>query len=376
MEECGKSRKDGLERLRTVFFPSDGDAWPEWHFLEWVGPLKSHPRMRRWEGNPIFSSLDVPYESSLAFNAGVAKFRSKYYMVFRNDVRHPNDPCVLSHFGTGFAVSKDGIKWEVFEKEIRFHWKGGLLTGVIDARLTELDGKLFLSFCFNSIHGERPGYAVWSGGVDFEVKYLGIPAQRNMILCSGRVRGRYWRLERPVTRRNVYDIWVSYSEDLEHWGDAELLLGVEDVPFANVKIGGGPPPILTPHGYILLFHAVDDDDERLMVYKDGSKWKSRYTVGAALLDSKDPGNVTAITREPILVPEAEYETGNTEVFWRENVVFPCGALLEESGDLRIYYGAGDYSVCMARMSVADILSAMTPYRRIAETATISELDLL
>lgn len=58
-----------------------------------------------------------------------------------------------------------------------------------------------------------------------------------MILCGDRIDGKYWRLERPVTHRNTYDIWASYSTDLIHWGEAELLLGVEDVPLATFKIG-------------------------------------------------------------------------------------------------------------------------------------------
>lgn len=340
-----------------------------------VGPLKSHPRLRRWPGNPMLTCEDVPYESSMAFNAGVAELKGKYYMAFRNDVREPDSPWTLRSYGTGFAESNDGIKWKIFDEEIRFHYRGTLLTGINDARLTELGEELYLSFCFNTIHGERPGYAVWSGGIDFEVMHLGLPAQRNMILCPGKAGGRYWRLERPATRRSLSDIWISYSTDLRYWGDPELLLGVEDVPFANVKIGGGPPPLLIPEGYVLFFHAVDNDDDRMITYPDGINWKSRYTAGAVLLDGNNPGKVTAITREPLLTPETSYETGNMDVFWRENVVFPCGALLEESGDIRLYYGAGDYSVCMAMISTKDLLEAMTPYERMAETATVSGLDL-
>ena len=41
--------------------------------------------IKRYEDNPVLSPEDVPYECSLAFNAGVTKFKGKYVMVFRCD---------------------------------------------------------------------------------------------------------------------------------------------------------------------------------------------------------------------------------------------------------------------------------------------------
>ena len=45
--------------------------------------LKSSPVIKR-EARPILTKDDIPYEASLIFNAGVAKFAGKYVMVFRN----------------------------------------------------------------------------------------------------------------------------------------------------------------------------------------------------------------------------------------------------------------------------------------------------
>ena len=340
-----------------------------------VGPLKSSPVVRRCEANPLLTARDVPFPCNLAFNAGVAKFHGRYYMAFRYDTFRENDRrkgLILS--GSGLAESTDGLHWKAHEKPITFHWKDGELGWVNDARLTVLEDKLYLSFCCNSMHGERPGFAEWKGGDDFEVVCLGIPAQRNMVLCPYKINGQYWRLERPVTRRSVYDIWASYSPDLIHWGEAELLLGVEDVPFATFKIGAAAPPLETKKGYLLFFHAVDNDPAREIVYPGGATWCSRYTCGAVLLDLSDPFKVLAMTREPLLVPEMDYETGNMDLFWRENVIFPCGAVLEND-TVRLYYGAGDYSTCMAGIALSDLWKVMTPYSRKTRTATVSPSDL-
>ena len=40
-----------------------------------IDDLTSSPIMRRYSGNPILTARDLPYEGSLVFNAGVAKFR-------------------------------------------------------------------------------------------------------------------------------------------------------------------------------------------------------------------------------------------------------------------------------------------------------------
>ena len=72
---------------------------------------------------------------------------------------------------------------------------------------------------------------------------------------------------------------------------------------------------------------MDNDPAREIVYPDGSPWCSRYTCGAVLLDREDPFRVIARTSKPLLVPEKDYETGNAALFWRENVIFPCGAIL-------------------------------------------------
>ena len=345
-----------------------------------VGPLASPPIVRRCNENPLLTAKDIPFPCDLAFNAGVAKYHGRYYMAFRYDKFREGDRNKgLINSGSGLAESEDGIHWKAHDRPIAFHWQGKELGWVNDARLSVLEDKLYLSFCFNSLHGERPGCAVWQGGDEFDVVFLGIPAQRNMVLCPYKINGKYWRMERPVilpvTSAEQYSIWSSYSTDLIRWGEAELLLGVEDVPFATVKIGAAAPPIETERGFLLFFHAVDNDPAREIVYPDGAKWYSRYTCGAVLLDKDNPSCVVAMTQKPLLVPEMGYETGNRELFWRENVVFPCGAVLEGGNTVRLYYGAGDYSTCMAEIRLDELWNDMTPYSRKSREAivTLSEM---
>ncbi|MCF7837833.1 MAG: glycosidase [Candidatus Marinimicrobia bacterium] len=340
-----------------------------------IGPLGGLAAIRRHPGNPIFSAADVPYPSTLAMNAGVTKYRGRYVMAFRNDVCRPDDFQRLVGTGTGMAFSEDGVHFTAAPEPMKFHYKGTVLERCNDTRLTVIDDTLYLSFCFNGFHSERPGIAIYRDACNCEVISLGVPAQRNLILAPDRINGRYWRLERPYPRcrKTIGDIWISYSQDLRYWGDAELLLAVEDVPFANLKIGGAAPPLKTERGFLMTFHAVDNDPDRVTRYPTVQReWTSRYTLGAALLDLNDPQQVIGITPTPLMVPQETYETGDPAKFFREDVIFPVGLVREDHGLLRIYYGAGDLWQCLAEIEEDTLLEAIQPCRRQARFANLTK----
>ena len=72
-----------------------------------------------------------------------------------------------------------------------------------------------------------------------------------------------------------------------------------------------------------------------------------------------------------MVAEKDYETGSGGYeIWVRDTLFPCGAVLEEDGRLRIYYGAGDSCVCLAETTLSELWSVMTPASRLADTATV------
>lgn len=74
-----------------------------------------------------------------------------------------------------------------------------------------------------------------------------------------------------------------------------------------------------------------------------------YSLGAALLDFKDPRKVLARQAEPILKPELDWEI-NGHV---PRVVFSCGQA--DLGDrLLVYYGAADTVIGVAELQKKDI----------------------
>jgi len=320
-----------------------------------IGDLKSCSAIERYSGNPILTSEDVPYNSALVFNAGVVKYQGKYVMVFRNDFGSVKEQR-LDGTNLGSAFSEDGINWNVQPKPC-FELSDNDIKWVNDPRLTVIDGRCYITFAIIGRHGIRGGIAVTDDFENFEILHTSLPDNRNLVLFPEKINDLYVRFDRPFANylresQDSFDIWLSYSPDLTYWGNSTLLLSANDVPFSNNKIGPGPPPVKTKQGWLTIFHSVD-----INIYrgKNGweDKWDMRYSAGIMLLDLENPGKVLSVSREPLLVPEAYYEV---EGGFRNNVIFPCGNVLEENGEIKIYYGAADAFVCLATAHIDDLIN--------------------
>ena len=50
------------------------------------GELHTSKIIRRYENNPILTAENVPYPATFVFNAGVARYKGKYFIAPRVDV--------------------------------------------------------------------------------------------------------------------------------------------------------------------------------------------------------------------------------------------------------------------------------------------------
>ena len=309
----------------------------------------------RCSKNPILSAERIPYPATLIFNAGVAKYQGKYVMVFRNDYGgHPGS----GHFeGTniGVAFSSDGVNWEP-KPQPWIEWKTDEISRAYDPRISVINDRCYLCFAVDTRHGIRGGIAVTDDFDRWEVLSLSAPDNRNMVLFPEKVGEKFLRLERPfpVYGRGGpenFDLWFSDSPDCAYWGNTQLVLGSEQVCWANSKIGPGAPPIKTRAGWLTAFHAVTaDKTKELPAWHKG--WHKTYTVGIALLDLECPWKVIGMSREPLMVPTADYELEG----FRGHVLFPGGMILEADGEVKIYYGAADTVECLATAHVDDLIA--------------------
>ena len=313
--------------------------------------------IKRCAVNPILDGgkVSVRYPAVQTYNAGITRYNGKYVMIFRNDYGISKEKFSWADLRIclGLATSDDGIRWEVDPKPVL----GGLLTEeiryVYDPRLTVIDGKCYVCFAMGTRHGVCGGIAVTEDFSKFDVLSTTTPDNRNMVLFPEKIGGKFMRLERPFPMYSrggdKFDLWSSCSPDCRYWGDSALVLGAESVPYCNCKIGPGTPPVRTPYGWLCAIHAVEKTEELLPTWK--KPWNSIYYAGLMLLDLEDPRKVLAVSQQPLLVPETEYETGGM----RGSVIFPGGMILEDSGEVKIYYGAADTVECLAAADLGDLL---------------------
>ena len=173
------------------------------------------------------------------------------------------------------------------------------------------------------------------------------PEDKNAALLPHRIDGRWVLFHRPKTEYTGArgEIYLSRSADLVSWSTAEQVMQPRPGPWwDSLRIGIGPPPLLTEHGWLLVYHGVRDTVAGQV-----------YRVGLALLDRDEPTHVLHRLPAWILGPHEPYErTGDVP-----NVVFPCGLVHDAaSGDIRLYYGASDSSICLATAQLDDLLEAV------------------
>jgi beta-1,4-mannooligosaccharide/beta-1,4-mannosyl-N-acetylglucosamine phosphorylase len=323
-------------------------------------PLRASSRIiTRHPNNPVLKAEDVPYPAVLVFNAGVTKWQGRYVMVFRND--YDVQGVWPQRTNLGLAFSDDGVHWQV-ETEPCFKLESDEIRRAYDPRLTVIDDRCYVCFAVDTGHGIRGGIAVTDDFKDFEVLSLSAPDNRNMVLFPERPGGMFMRLERPFPiygrgAPEAFDMWFSRSPDARFWGDTQLVLGSEQVPYANCKIGPAAPPVRTEKGWLTAIHAVYKDEDRELPSWHGG-WHKAYMAGLVLLDLDEPWRVTAMARQPLMVPEEAYAYEFDG--FRGGVIFPCGLIVEDDGEVKIYYGAADTVVALATARLDDLLALCEP----------------
>jgi predicted GH43/DUF377 family glycosyl hydrolase len=298
-----------------------------------------YPIVQRYAGNPILTRNDVPYPVVTVHNAGVAKYRGRYIMLFRSH-RH-NGRSII-----GIAESDDGYGFTVRPEPFLTPAESGIFAeyeayGVEDLRICRAGDDYLLTYSAYSKHGVRIALARTR---DFEsVERIALITEadyRNVVIFPEKIDGRWARLDRPHSEISPWSIWISYSPDLIHWGDSRLVMRPVQYHWDEMKIGPGATPIRTARGWLNIYHGV-------FPTMDGSV----YRLGVALHDLDDPAKIIAVADDFILQPEDPWEL----VGYVHNVVFTCGAVAEDDGTVKIYWGGADTVMCVGTARLDDLV---------------------
>ena len=153
-------------------------------------------------------------------------------------------------------------------------------------------------------------------------------------------------------------IWISYSpmalqgREPHHVGlfNSHHRLAAPVAPWERLKIGGGTPPILTRHGWLIIYHGVSK-----LAEPDSDGLHLCYAAGVMILSQEHPRVIRYRSAVPVLTPVLPQERcGNIA-----NVVFPSG--IDRRDDMGfpdrfdVYYGMADNRIGVARLDVPDCL---------------------
>jgi beta-1,2-mannobiose phosphorylase / 1,2-beta-oligomannan phosphorylase len=148
-------------------------------------------------------------------------------------------------------------------------------------------------------------------------------------------------------------IWISYcrvrAEGAEHHlGEfvAHHRLACPEAGWEQLKIGGGAPPVMCRHGWLVLYHGVHDIPQPSL-----TKPKLCYSAGAMVLSTEHPNRIIYRSPDPVLVPDGALELRGIV----DNVVFPTGIDRRDdigaSDRFDVYYGMADERIGVARLDV-------------------------
>jgi len=148
-------------------------------------------------------------------------------------------------------------------------------------------------------------------------------------------------------------IWISYSSlalvgsdphQLSHFTSHHRLAAPLSA-WEKLKIGSGTPPVMTRHGWLIVYHGVSN------VVQPDRESRLTYSAGVMMLSREHPQHILYRSTVPVLTPTSSEHRQGTFA----NVVFPTG--IDRRSDIDrpqrydVYYGINDCCIGVARLEV-------------------------
>jgi predicted GH43/DUF377 family glycosyl hydrolase len=292
--------------------------------------------VHRYKDNPIITIEDLPYRCSDIWNAGVMSFGNKHLLLLTVETLEGLGCIYLAHSEDGYKFDVESEPFMVTSNQEPFMRYETF--GIYDPRITEIDSTYYITYLAESETGRRIGLARTNDFLTVErMHFISEPDTKSACLFPKKFNGQYAILERPSAG---VSIWLSYSNDLKHWGSSTVILTPRGGYWDANRIGVAGPPIEISQGWLLIYYGEKNTSAGPLV-----------RLGAAILDRNDPSKVLGRSDIPILAPREKYERiGDVG-----NIVFSCGAVLQDTGEIKIYYGASDSCICACTAPLEEII---------------------
>lgn len=307
-------------------------------------------KVKRWAKNPILSPSKNSWENDAVFNGCPIKRKRKIHLFYR----------AMSLTGPissiGHSQSKDGIHFKRRREFIKpeYDWEA---FGCEDPRITKLDDVYYIFYTALSAYpftaeSIKIGLAITKNFKKIKKYPVTTFNSKAMALFPERIKGKIVALLTVHTDMPPAKIALALFNKPEeiwsrgYWQNWYNSLEQYTIPLlrnTNDQVELGAPPIKTKKGWLLIYCYI----------KDYLGFSRIFGIEAVLLDLQNPLRVLGRTREPLLIPQEEYELqGNVP-----KVVFPSGAMIDNNR-IFIYYGAADTTCCLAICDLDDLIKEL------------------
>ena len=257
------------------------------------------------EENPIISPKpENEWEASQTFNPGVILLKGKIHFLYRAVGKDG-----ISRFG--YASSNDGffiderLSYPVYEHQIKqrsfnifSYFSGGSWGGAEDPRIVRINGEDRLCMTYTACdQGLRVAFTSIKVDDFLNKKWRWKPpillsppgeVHKNWVIFPEKIKGKY-----AILHSISPEILIDYFDSLDFDETTHIDSFHDNAPRKNCwdkwLRGVGPVPVKTKDGWLVFYHAMDDD------------W-SKYKVGAMLLDLDEPTKILARSKGPVLEP--------------------------------------------------------------------------
>lgn len=357
--------------LRLLFGSLVLRKWKEWTTKKPVArtPAKlPHPlTLTRTRHNPVLKQRANDWEAEAVLNPAAVDVDNRTHVFYR----------AIGNDGVsrlGYASASDGVSFDerlpypvfaasdprgIGRRETKYdpvqYPSGGSWGGVEDPRAVVIEDRLYMTYntfdgwdylraTVTSLSLDDLKAKRWNWATPRHLSPEGQP-HKNYVLFPEKINGMFAFIHN-LHGKQEDRVRIAYAKDLSMFDPKTIESpdpnGLPDRPRAWHKRmrSAGPPPVKTPFGWLLFYHATDQESHK-------------YKMGALLLDERDPEKVLARSPMPTLTPDASYENEG-----KPGIVYACGATVKD-GLLRVYYGGGDRVVCSATAHLSSfVLSLM------------------
>lgn len=232
--------------------------------------------------------------------------------------------------------------------------------GIEDPRISYIEGRYYMTTCCVSSERHSTMLYVSDDGLNYTCLGIVLDHQnKDILLFEGKINDSFYALTRPLGEcyfasppESLYHpgaaIHLASSPDLLHWKPYNnVFLRACRSSLSNVKIGGGTPPVLTPDGWLMLYHGVENKTE-VGIYR--TFW--------ALLEKNDPSKILHLEdTTPLLEANPDLTAKISDQIYLNDVVFTTG-IAPHKEDFILASGELDLACRITRISKEYFLNSL------------------